>query len=70
MSARRQTAVLRAQNMSVAFPISPHHTTILSTASPSTRDGNCLEELRASSPRPRGKARNHPLSHRAVDDFE
>jgi hypothetical protein len=70
ISAPRQTAVLRAQNISVAFLISPHRTTILATASPSTRDGNCVEELGASSPRPRSKARNHPISHRAVDDFE
>jgi hypothetical protein len=29
-----------------------------------------VEGLYTSSPRPRGKARNYPISHRAVDDFE
>jgi hypothetical protein len=38
--------------------------------SPIDPDGTCVEELGASSPRPRGKARDHPISHRAVDDFE
>jgi len=50
--------------MAVVYPI------ILATASPWTREGIRVEELHAPSPRPCGEARNHPISHRAIDDFE
>ncbi|TDY21378.1 hypothetical protein B0G81_1576 [Paraburkholderia sp. BL6665CI2N2] len=70
MSAPHQTAVLRVQNMSVTSPINPHGTIILTTASPWTRESIPAEELHAPSPRPCCKARNHPIGHRAVDDFE